>query len=393
MPKPRHVEFSSSSDLYLQLIQLIMSFLCSMLCSCTEFEFIQGTGLHTLRILNMSKLRNFLVGANKSQMREEEDIPSANLRLACNSFNNFLGPTGFLCLTDLNLSRCPRIKGGLDSCMQPDYFPVLTSLNLSYTGIVTIPESISRFTTLQKLEIRDCKKLWKIPRLPQSIRTVDAQNCNRLDTQSSNRLLNQFGEILGILPNTIAQVATFFESDYLLIDSDYLLLPAIEIPKWFVFNHHESVGNSVSFLVGPKFSNLVVCIVLPSSDKVLRWEVRISINGEKQFTRILWWPNGNYEHVWLIYGKVNISNPSEENRIEVKNAYVVLRNPIYLLPHLWINVLSTMGKKIQAALESDADCEEETIDQPMLDVPQNTTLDGFESDTNFGNEAPNPGDG
>ncbi|KAF3949222.1 hypothetical protein CMV_024885 [Castanea mollissima] len=54
------------------------------------------------------------------------------------------------------------------------------------------------------------------------------------------------------------------------------------------------------------------------------------------------------------------------------------------------------GKKIQAVLESEADCEEETIDQPMPDVPKNTTCpasDGFESDTNSGNEAPNPGDG
>ena len=54
-----------------------------------------------------------------------------------------------------------------------------------------------------------------------------------------------------------------------------------------------------------------------------------------------------------------------------------------------------MGKKIRAVLESDADCGQETIDQPMLDVPKNTTcptLDGFESDSNSGNEAPNPGD-
>ena len=42
MHKTRHIEVSSSSNLYLQLIQLIMSFLCSMLCSSTEFEFIQG---------------------------------------------------------------------------------------------------------------------------------------------------------------------------------------------------------------------------------------------------------------------------------------------------------------------------------------------------------------
>ncbi|XP_065625897.1 uncharacterized protein LOC136065973 isoform X2 [Quercus suber] len=55
-----------------------------------------------------------------------------------------------------------------------------------------------------------------------------------------------------------------------------------------------------------------------------------------------------------------------------------------------------MGKKIQAMLESDTDCKEEIIDQPMLDIPKNTTclaLDGFESDSNSGNEAPNPGDG
>ena len=39
MHKTRHIEFSSSSYLYLQLIQLIKSFLCHMLCSCTESEF------------------------------------------------------------------------------------------------------------------------------------------------------------------------------------------------------------------------------------------------------------------------------------------------------------------------------------------------------------------
>ena len=66
----------------------------------------------------------------------------------------------------------------------------------------------------------------------------------------------QFGEILGILPNTIAQAATSFEYGF----DGYLLLPAIEIPKCFEFNHHQCVGNSVSFLVGPKFSSLVVCI-------------------------------------------------------------------------------------------------------------------------------------
>ena len=77
----------------------------------------------------------------------------------------------------------------------------------------------------------------------------------------------------------------------------------------------------------------------------------------------------------------------------MQNAYVVLRNPIYLLPHLWINVLSTMGKKIQAVFESNTNCEEETSPTHCQASLKNTTLDGFESDSNSGNEAPNPGDG
>ena len=126
------------------------------------------TGLNPLG-LGVSKLTNFLVGAN--------------------NFNNFLGPTGFLCLNQLNLSGSPRIE--VESWMQPEYFPALTSLNLANTNIVTIPGSISRFIRLQFLEIQNCKKLREIPRLPQSIRTVCATNCDRLDTQSLSRLLNQ----------------------------------------------------------------------------------------------------------------------------------------------------------------------------------------------------------
>ncbi|XP_065616389.1 disease resistance protein Roq1-like isoform X2 [Quercus suber] len=283
------------------------------------------TRLDTLSLTGC-KLMNFLVGANKSQMREEEDIPSAKLRLVS-------GPTGFLCLTELDLSYHP-IKVELDSWMQPDYFPVLTDLSLASTGIVTIPESISRFPRLLRLKIEDCKKLREIPRLPQSIRTVNARDCDRLDTQSSSRLLNQFGEILGILPNTVAKAAPSFDSEWPHI-GNYLILPVTEIPKWLKVNHHQSVGNSVSFLVSPKFSNLVVCIAFPSKDVAndigSEWEVHIFINGEKLTTRLEWWRNSNYDHVWLMYWEVNISNPSEENHIEVKvNPNFSIRMRIYV---------------------------------------------------------------
>ena len=166
-----------------------LNFFCSGIREL-PLSLLYLTGLATLEATCCSKLMKIPVRANKSEMQEEGDIPSAKLTLACNSFNNFLGPTGFLCLTQLNLEWCP-IEVELDSWMQPDYFPVLKTLYLYNTGIVTIPESISRFTTLRQLFLTNCKKLREIPRLPQSIRTVEAQDCDRLDSQSSSRLLNQ----------------------------------------------------------------------------------------------------------------------------------------------------------------------------------------------------------
>ena len=127
----------------------------------------------------------------------------------------------------------------------------------------------------------------------------------------------QFGEILGILPNTIA---ASYESN--LYRQYYLILPAIEIPKSFKFNNHQSVGNFISFLVGPKFSNLVVCIDFPSKDVDSHianiWFVDIYVNGEKDVISAMGWLNSNYDHLWLVYEKVNISNPSKENRIVVE---------------------------------------------------------------------------
>ena len=130
----------------------------------------------------------------------------------------------------------------------------------------------------------------------------------------------QFREILGIPSNTVAEAATSFDSEWPQ-RWNFLMLPLTEIPKWLKFNHHQSFGNSVSFLVGPKFSNLVVCIVLPTKDVKTRccWDVHIFINGEEKFTiGTTLGPNSNCDHVWLKHVRVYISNPSEENHIKVE---------------------------------------------------------------------------
>ena len=78
---------------------------------------------------------------------------------------------------------------------KPDSFPSLMYLYLDDSNIVTIPRSIIRFTTLKTLTMSSCKSLREIPKLPQSIRSVNAENCTSLDLPSSCRLLNQVSSL------------------------------------------------------------------------------------------------------------------------------------------------------------------------------------------------------
>ncbi|KAL4599268.1 hypothetical protein ACB092_11G115200 [Castanea dentata] len=105
----------------------------------------------------------------------------------------------FKSLTSLDLKHFNRNMLDLNIWLKPDYFPVLEYLDLSNSNVVTIPESITKFTRLQTLLLRDCEQLQEIPRLPQSIVKLDARNCRSLDLQSYWRLLDQFGQFLGIL--------------------------------------------------------------------------------------------------------------------------------------------------------------------------------------------------
>ncbi|KAK4575985.1 hypothetical protein RGQ29_026794 [Quercus rubra] len=198
--------------------------------------------------------------------------------------------------------------------MKPVYFPELDSLDLSETNIVSIPESLSRFANLAVLQLRNCKQLREIQRLPQSVRDVDVRNCYSLNAQSSSRLLNQIIEISGILPNRArkgTRSRILMDPQTSKPEDDYfgIRLPGTEIPKWLNLNH-ESDGN-------------VICEM---EDWVKNHPTRWGVGVE------------------------------------------------------CICQLAT----------NNADCKEETIDQPMPDVPKNTTCttsDGFESDSDSGNGA------
>ncbi|KAF3961513.1 hypothetical protein CMV_013873 [Castanea mollissima] len=58
-----------------------------------------------------------------------------------------------------------------------------------------------RFNGLNFLLIEDSKFLKKIPKLPESIRSVYVANCISLNSQSLTKLFLQFGRNLGVAPN------------------------------------------------------------------------------------------------------------------------------------------------------------------------------------------------
>ncbi|XP_075637609.1 disease resistance protein Roq1-like [Castanea sativa] len=209
----------------------------------------------------------------------------------CNShggFSNYVFPK--LKILDLrhftNLSEIDFIL----NCCCPLTLEVLKIV--ACTEFVTLPESISRFERLHGLCIRNCDELREIPRLPRSIRHVDALNCHSLDSQP---LFHRFREIIGLPSNLppclgvtshILKTPRSFTESFRNNHSQYHILVAgdeNEIPNWF---NHQRVGNLISFSIGPEFPTIALCLAFQKKDYAtlssVLIHVDISINGSKR---------------------------------------------------------------------------------------------------------------
>ncbi|KAF3956362.1 hypothetical protein CMV_018504 [Castanea mollissima] len=127
---------------------------------------------------------------------------------------------------------------------------------------------------------------------------------NNLKSINLGRLFNQFLEIS-------------MDPSFWYYDRCKLILPRIEIPKAFKLNH-QSVGNSVSFVVGREFQKLMVCFAFRSAEAKLV-EFVVSTNGFLK-TDEAWVGSISGEHLLLrpVYlGGWNKSNPSEQNHVTI----------------------------------------------------------------------------
>nr|XP_011470169.1 PREDICTED: TMV resistance protein N-like [Fragaria vesca subsp. vesca] len=128
----------------------------------------------------------------------------------------------FSCLRELKMNDCNLCEGEIPNDISS--LSSLQSLQLRGNNFVSLPASIHLLSKLKHINVRDCKRLQQLPKLPVNRRLhVLADNCTSLQV---------FPELMRLLEET-----SRFWTDF------YLVIPGSEIPEWF--KNNQSVGGSV----------------------------------------------------------------------------------------------------------------------------------------------------
>ena len=91
-------------------------------------------------------------------------------------------------LKDVEIDRQPQCNSNEGFS---NVFPGLKTLQIRYSNVVTLPESISRCEGLESLIMVNCNEFRDIPRLPRSIKRVHLTNIDSLYSSSSTKLFHQ----------------------------------------------------------------------------------------------------------------------------------------------------------------------------------------------------------
>ncbi|KAL0005851.1 hypothetical protein SO802_013412 [Lithocarpus litseifolius] len=230
-------------------------------------------------IYKLQQLRNLILYGN---VKFPKDVGIKRQATACNSYGGF---------SKYYFPKLNFLKK-LTSC-----FTHSETCLISGSKDLNLQESIIRFNRLNWLQIWDSKFLKKIPKLPESIRQVDARNCISLNSESLRKLILQFGRNLGLSPNmkcscvkhkglmdshshrnlsnqidcssrvSLSKFITI-EDEYFPTLDTYLVdfrerydieVPGKKIPNWI---NHQSIESSISFWVGPEFPSIALCVAI-----------------------------------------------------------------------------------------------------------------------------------
>ncbi|KAL9437599.1 hypothetical protein AB3S75_023465 [Citrus x aurantiifolia] len=181
--------------------------------------------------------------------------------------------SGLCSLTKLDISFCDLGEGAI-----PSGIGNLCSLKwmfLSGNNFFTLPASIYRLSSLLGIDLKECKMLQNLPRLPASIHWISLDGCVSLETLSDVLKLNKhrlpslflqcvdclklagnYDLALSLLKEYIKNSENMSLSDkYIKQSGDpvrryNIVVPGSEIPEWFEYQNNE--GSSITISTPPK---------------------------------------------------------------------------------------------------------------------------------------------
>nr|XP_023885429.1 disease resistance-like protein DSC1 [Quercus suber] len=228
------------------------------------------------------KLQQLCILLLYGNVKFPKDVGIGRQAATCNSYRGF----SKYCFSKLNFLK-----------KLTSYFTQSEKCLLSGSTDLNLRESIIRFNRLNYLLIQDSEFLKEIPKLPESIKQVNAINCISLNSESLIKLILQFGRNLGLSPNmkcsgvehkvlmdshshrnlsnqidcsSRVSLSKFnaIEDEYFPTLDAYLgdsgegydiRVPGKKIPNWI---NHQSIESSISFWVGPEFPSIAVCVAI-----------------------------------------------------------------------------------------------------------------------------------
>ncbi|KAF3535058.1 hypothetical protein F2Q69_00019005 [Brassica cretica] len=161
----------------------------------------------------------------------------------------------------------------LPICLPKKAFTSPVSLCLRCVGLKTIPDCIGFLSGLSELDITECRKLRALPQLPAYLISLDAQNCESLESIDSSSFQN---------PNICLDFASCFnlnqEARRLIQTSacTYALLPGRKVPAHFT---HQATSGCLTINLSPKSLpssfRFRACILVPTDS----WHYSVPANG------------------------------------------------------------------------------------------------------------------